>query len=65
MFLIAFDITMATMFAYPSSKYALPHWKGVLRCCAQCPLIDILSIESDQKNSNVIPPIHFHVYQHI
>ena len=40
-----FDITVATMFSYPSSKYALPHWKFVLCCCAQCPRIDITSPE--------------------
>ena len=31
-------------------KYALPHWKCVLRCCAQCPRIDLPSPESDHKN---------------
>ena len=39
------DISMATMCTYPSSNYALPHWKYVLRCCAQCPHIDIPSTE--------------------
>ena len=42
-----------------------PHWKCVLCCRAQCPRIDPSSPESYQHNSNVIPTIHFNVYQHI
>ena len=56
------DINMATMCAYKSSKYALPHWKCVLRCCAKCPCINLPSPEYDQKNSNIIPIIRFNVY---
>ena len=56
---------MTTMCAYPSSNYPLPHWKYVLCCCARCTQIDILSPESDQHNSNVIPTIRFHVYKTI
>ena len=39
------DMVMATMCAYPSSEYLLPHWKCVLRCCAKYPRIDLPSIE--------------------
>ena len=62
MFKISSDMAMTTMCAYPSSKYALPHWKFVLRCCAQFPCIYLQSPESDQHNSNVSPTISFHVY---
>ena len=61
----ASDMAMATMCVNPSSKYALPHWKCVLGCCAQCTHIDLPSPESDQHNSHVSPTIHFHVYQKI
>ena len=61
----AYNIEMATMCVYTSSKYALPHFKCVLRCCAQCSWIGIPSPESDHHNSNFIPIICFCVYQHI
>ena len=37
----ASDMENATMCAYPQSEYSLPHWKCVLRCCADCPCINI------------------------
>ena len=46
-------------------KYAVPHYKCVLCCCAQFTRIDITSLESDQHSSNVNPTINFHVYQNI
>ena len=48
----AYGMDVATMCAYKSSKYALPHWRCVLRCCAKFQIIDLPSPESDQKNSN-------------
>ena len=51
------------MCVYPSSNYALSHWKCVLHCCAQFTCIDLPSTESDQHNSNAIRKIRFHVYQ--
>ena len=59
MFQTESDILMARMCAYPSSNYALPHWKYFLRFCAQFPHIDIPSPESDQRHSNVILTIRF------
>ena len=53
---------MATMCAYPSPKYALPHWKFILNCYAQFPCIDIICLESYQHNSNFRSKIRFHVY---
>ena len=44
------DTTMVTMCEYPSSNYALPHWKCVLRCCTKCPCIDLPCTKSDHKN---------------
>ena len=35
------DMAQATVCAYPQSDHALPHLKFVLRCCADCPCINI------------------------
>ena len=56
---------MLKMCAYTSSTCALPHWIFVLHYCAQCKRIYIPSTYSDQKNSNVIPNISFHMYPHV
>ena len=45
---------MATVCAYPPSKYALTHWKRVLRCCAQCQQMDLPSPEPDKHSSVTI-----------
>ena len=37
----ASDMANATIFTYPKSDHALPHWKCVLRCCAECPYINL------------------------
>ena len=64
-FQAAYDMSTATMFAYTSSNYALPHWKCVLRCCENFLQIDLQILESDYHNSNVSPTIIFNEYQHI
>ena len=47
------------MCTYPQSDHALPHWKCELRCCAECPYINL----SDQeKNEETTPSIMFHIY---
>ena len=35
------DMAQATMCKYPQYGNALPHWKFVLRCCANFPCINI------------------------
>ena len=37
----SYDTENATMFAYPHSDHALPHWKCLLWCCAECPCINL------------------------
>ena len=37
----AYDIAQARMCAYPKSYHALPHWKFLLRCCADFPYINL------------------------
>ena len=44
----ASDMSKATMFAYPQSDHALPHWKCLLRCFAEYPCINI----TDQETEN-------------
>ena len=58
----AYDIEKATMCVYSYSDHALPHWKCVLRCCPQCPSINITDQETDDQNPNPSPSISFHIY---
>ena len=58
----AYDMAKETMCAYSQSDHALPHWKCVLRCCAQCPSINIPDQETDDKHPNPSPSIRFHIY---
>ena len=46
----ASDMANATMCIYPQSEHALPHWKCVLRCCDDCPCINIPDQETTKKN---------------
>ena len=59
------DMAIEKICAYPSSNFALPHWKCVLFCCAKFPRIDLLSLKLYQHNSHVSPTICFHVYKQI
>ena len=45
----AYNMENLTMYAYPHLDYALPHWKCVLRCCADCPCINI----PDQETTKI------------
>ena len=46
----AYDMAQATMCAYPQSDHALPHWKCVLWCCAECPCINLPDQETYNPN---------------
>ena len=56
------DMSKATMFTYPQSDNALPHWKCVLRCCTYCPCINLTNQVTYHQNSDTTPSIRFHVY---
>ena len=43
----AYDMVNATMCTYPQYDHALPHWKCVLRCCADFPYINIPDQETN------------------
>ena len=58
----AADVAQATMCAYLQYDHALPHWKCVLRCCADCPCINIPDKETNNQHSDTTPSIRFHIY---
>ena len=53
----ASDMANAKMCTYPQSDHALPHWKCVLRCCADCPCINITDQETTKKHEETTPSI--------
>ena len=58
----ASDMENDKMCTYPQSDHALPHWKYILRCCADCPYINIPDQETNKKHEEKIPSIRFHIY---
>ena len=58
----SYDMAKGKMCAYSYSDHALPHWKCVLRCCAQCPSINIPDQETYYKHPKPSPSINFHIY---
>ena len=57
----ASDMENATMCTYPQSDNALPQWKCVLRCCAECTHINLTDQER-KKTCRKTPSIRFHIY---
>ena len=47
----ASDMAQAKMYTYPQSYHALPHCKCVLRCCADCPCINLPDQETYNQSS--------------
>ena len=58
----AYDMAKATMRANSQYDHASPHWKYVLRCCAQCPSINIPDQETYDKHPKPSTSINFHIY---
>ena len=58
----ASDMDMATMCTYPPSQHVFPHYKFVLHCCYNFPLIDLPYQESYRHHSNAYTSIRFHIY---
>ena len=58
----ASDMANATKCTYPQSEHALPHWKRVFRCCADCPCINITDQETTKEHDKTTPSIRFHIY---
>ena len=59
---IEYGTAINTICASPPSQHELPHWKYVLRCCYNYPLIDFPFQESDRNNSNTSTSVSFHIY---
>ena len=59
MYAKAFDMTKATMCTYTHSDHALPHWKCVLRCYAECPYINLPDQETDKNTKKQHPQLGF------
>ena len=55
----------AKICAKSHSNHVLPHWKCVLRCCAQCPNNNIPDHETDDNHPKPSPSIIFHIYHMI
>ena len=59
-----YDMEKATMCAYLQSDHTLTH-KYVLRCCTNCPCINITDQEKDNQYSDTTPSIWFQIYHTI
>ena len=53
------DMANATMCAYPHSDNALTHWKCVLRCCSECPCINLPDQETNKNMNKQHPQLGF------
>ena len=53
------DMVKATMYTYTQYDHALTHWKCVLRCCANCPYINITDQETDKNMKKQHPKLGF------
>ena len=60
----ASDRSKATMCTYPQSDNALPNWKCVLRCCADCPCINLPYQETDKNMKKKHPQLVFTISHH-
>ena len=50
------------MYTYTHSDHVIPHWKCVLRCCADCNSINLPDQETTKKHEETTPSIRFHIY---
>ena len=55
----AYDMAKTKMCTYSQSGHALPHWKCVLRCCAECPYINLSDQEIDKNMKKQHPLLGF------
>ena len=58
----ASDMANSTMWTYPQSYHALPHWKCVLWCFVDCPYTNLPDQETNRKHDRTTPSIRFHIY---
>ena len=55
----AYDMANATMCTYPQSDHALSHWNHVLRCCSECPYINLSDQETNKKTKKQYTQLSF------
>ena len=55
----AFDMANATMCTYPQSDHAPTHRKCVVRCCAECPHINLPDHETNKNTKKKHPQLGF------
>ena len=55
----ASDMEKGTMCTYPQYNHALPHWKCALRCCDDCPCINLTDQETYKKMTKQHPQLSF------
>ena len=51
----ASDVVKVRMCIYLQSDHAIPHWKCILWCCAECPHINLIYQETDKKHKRNNP----------
>ena len=55
----ASDMSNATMCTYIHSDTTLPNWKFILRCCSECPCINLPDQETNKKMKKQHPQLGF------
>ena len=55
----ASDMSKAKMYTYPQSDHAIPHWKCVFQCFAECPCIDHPDQETNKHTHKQHPQLGF------
>ena len=55
----ASDMENSTICTYPQSNHALPPWKFVLRCFADCPYINLPDQETNKNMKKQHPQLGF------
>ena len=58
----SYDMTKATVCAYPQSDHAFTHWKCIIQCCEKCPIVNLPDQETYDQYSDTSPSIIFHIY---
>ena len=53
----AYDMENSTLCTYLHYSHALPYWKFVLWCCAECPYINIPNQETNKKYEKQHPQL--------
>ena len=61
----AADMAVSKMCPCTSEHHGIPHWKCVLRCCDNFPIIVLPSQKENKDTTNMCPTLIFHVYRNV